>query len=263
MQFVADDVYDAARLKSACQASCILLVQQPDADLVLGTQGISLDWQGGDLNGALHVSEGAQNRLLIECIGPVQDAPGVKHLIADLGCDTVFSDARFVPTTVWLAAYVSLACERLLLTGSTPAEIDSALEAAGFALGPFAAQDRDGVDTELAARAAVLAQHGVPDDLPLFARAVSVGRLGRKAGVGWYRYPGGVGPVEDPLVEDLAAEEAHYHGHLRADLTDDAIVAAVFEAMETVRKDALSAGYTVQDIGMAQRHLYGISTCSD
>ncbi len=92
--------------------------------------------------------------------------------------------------------------EALVFEGSTPWEVDAAAEAAGFALGPCAAQDRRGLDRAFAR----------PRVLPLIARMVPEGRLGRKGGVGWYRYPGGGGRVIDPLIEDLAREEAYFAG---------------------------------------------------
>jgi 3-hydroxyacyl-CoA dehydrogenase len=39
---------------------------------------------------------------------------------------------------------------------------------------------------------------------------IELGKLGRKTSAGWYRYPGGGGKVEDPIVADLAIEEAHF-----------------------------------------------------
>ncbi|MFN4099633.1 MAG: 3-hydroxyacyl-CoA dehydrogenase family protein [Pararhodobacter sp.] len=96
--------------------------------------------------------------------------------------------------------------EALVFQGSTPWEVDAAAEAFGFTQGPCAAQDLRGLDHALARHR--LTGHPVP----LIARMVPEGRLGRKGGVGWYRYPGGGGRVIDPLIEDLAREEAHFAG---------------------------------------------------
>ncbi len=73
------------------------------------------------------------------------------------------------------------------------------------------------------------------------------GRLGRKVGVGWYRYPGGGGKVEDPLVEDMAIEEARFAGLPRVDLDAGTIrerVIAVLrlEAVRMLETGGLSAG---------------------
>tara|TARA_B100000768_G_C11237661_1_gene357980 strand:- start:770 stop:1207 length:438 start_codon:yes stop_codon:yes gene_type:complete len=46
---------------------------------------------------------------------------------------------------------------------------------------------------------------------------IELRKIGRKTGVGWYRYPGGKGKVEDPIVADLANEEAHFVGRTRTD----------------------------------------------
>ncbi|MBA84678.1 3-hydroxyacyl-CoA dehydrogenase family protein [Thalassobius sp. S69A] len=99
----------------------------------------------------------------------------------------------------------------LLLEGATPWDIDEALELFGFAMGPYEAQDLIGTDVAYALR-----QRRQPDPARRYSliadRAVQEGRLGKKAGVGWYRYPGGGGKVIDPLVEDLCREEAYFAG---------------------------------------------------
>jgi 3-hydroxyacyl-CoA dehydrogenase len=48
------------------------------------------------------------------------------------------------------------------------------------------------------------------DTNPILPRAHAEGRIGRALGWGWYRYPGGGGRVIDPLIEDLAREEARF-----------------------------------------------------
>lgn len=113
-----------------------------------------------------------------------------------------------VPLTFRVVAALATELESLLLDGAVPWEVDAAALRTGFRIGPFAAQDALGLDLVLARSRSVSGQ----DKLPLLARAVAEGRMGRGVGVGWFRYPGGEGPVEDPLVEDLAAEEAHFLG---------------------------------------------------
>ncbi|MFK5997198.1 MAG: 3-hydroxyacyl-CoA dehydrogenase family protein [Rhodobacterales bacterium] len=46
--------------------------------------------------------------------------------------------------------------------------------------------------------------------IPIADRMVEEGRLGKKSGVGWYRYPGGGGAVIDPLLEDMIIEESYF-----------------------------------------------------
>lgn len=212
-----------------------------DADVVLAGGGavpgpaahgvpvLALDW-GGAEDTALHLSALPGRRPLLEVMGP--DPGGLAAAIGRaLGARTLGLPAGHVPPSQRLLAVLGAEIEALALTAATPEEIDSALAAAGFAPGPFEAQDLAGIDTCLAARRAVFARHPGPPELPLVARAVAEGRLGRKVGVGWYRYPGGGGKVEDPLVEDMATEEARFAGLPRAALDADAIRARVLAVL--------------------------------
>lgn len=211
-------------------------------DLVLGSEApvpglaanaaavISLGW-GDATRTALHLSELPALLPLIERMGP--DTTGnVATLSRALGARVVGLTRGLVPPSQRLMAVLSAEIEALTLTGATPEEVDDALTAAGFAIGPFEAQDLAGVDTCLVARRAVQARHPGPPEGPLFSRAVSEGRLGRKVGVGWYRYPGGGGKVEDPLVEDMAIEEARFAGLTRAHLDAETIRARVVAVLQ-------------------------------
>ncbi|PKP84446.1 MAG: hypothetical protein CVT80_08140 [Alphaproteobacteria bacterium HGW-Alphaproteobacteria-2] len=128
---------------------------------------------------------------------------------------------------LWLAA-----------SGAVPAEADAALVDWGYALGPFAADDLAGLD--LVAPAQPLP--GAPGKV--LPRMLAEGRLGKKAAVGWYRYPGGGGAVADPLIEDLLAEEAHFARHPRRTFAAEEIVARVTAAQVAAATRLLAAGAT-------------------
>lgn len=86
-------------------------------------------------------------------------------------------------------------------------EIDAAMRADGFPMGPFELMDLVGLDVNLAAAIGVWEGLGRPERLrpsPIQAWLVEHRRLGRKAGVGFYRYDAGQDPVPDPLPLDLA-----------------------------------------------------------
>lgn len=95
------------------------------------------------------------------------------------------------------------ACETLIYRHTTPWDLDEALVDWGYAVGPCEAQDLIGLDTVLTARAGA-------DVTPVLPRMVAEGRLGKRFGWGYYRYPGGGGAVIDPLIEDLICEEAWF-----------------------------------------------------
>jgi len=102
-----------------------------------------------------------------------------------------------------LTARLYEAVDHVLIHGTTPWELDEAMEDFGCDPPPCAAQDLSGLDQFHAHRQGMR-------PLPISGRMLQEGRLGRKVGVGWYRYPGGGGAVVDPLLEDMVTEEAYF-----------------------------------------------------
>lgn len=105
--------------------------------------------------------------------------------------------------------FYSYEAEFLLEEGATPAQIDSAVEGFGFAMGPLAVRDLAGNDVGLLIRK----RRKLPPDerqSPLLERLVAQGRLGQKAGKGFYRYEGRT-RIADPevvaLIEDISREQ--------------------------------------------------------
>ncbi|RZM01019.1 MAG: 3-hydroxyacyl-CoA dehydrogenase [Variovorax sp.] len=128
-------------------------------------------------------------------------------------------------------------CEFMLEEGGSPEQVDAALEAFGFAMGPFAVADMSGLDiawrmrqAQAATRDPSLRYVDIPD------RLCESGRLGRKTGAGYYRYdPDAKGRQVDPAVETLIAASRERKG-LAARILDDreiqrrALLAIVNEA---------------------------------
>ena len=95
---------------------------------------------------------------------------------------------------------------RMLAGGDASIEaIDAAVEAAGYPLGPFAYMDLVGLDVNLAASIAIYEGLGRPERLrpsELQEALVEADRLGRKRGIGFYRYAvaaDGGREIADPL----------------------------------------------------------------
>jgi 3-hydroxybutyryl-CoA dehydrogenase len=94
---------------------------------------------------------------------------------------------------------------------ATPEQVDRICRrAAGFRMGPFEVMDLVGLDVGFAvARSLYERSQGEPRwrPSPLTARMVAAGRLGRKAGRGWYEYPPGrpddPAPPAPPPAEGL------------------------------------------------------------
>jgi 3-hydroxyacyl-CoA dehydrogenase len=92
----------------------------------------------------------------------------------------------------------------LVEEGSTPDQVDHAIESFGFAMGPFRVGDLVGHDVSLAIRRRRRSERPgylcstLPDKL------CEMGRLGQKAGAGWYDYPEGPRrPVPSSAVDEL------------------------------------------------------------
>lgn len=129
--------------------------------------------------------------------------------------------------------------ETLLFHHTNPWELDEVLVAWGFGMGPCEAQDLAGLDT--------VRQRQGPPVTPVLPRMVAEGRMGKKGGVGFYRYPGRGGAVIDPLIEDLIREEAWFAKIERVELSDDALVAKVLDALRAILSQTRAAGISDQD----------------
>jgi 3-hydroxyacyl-CoA dehydrogenase len=124
-------------------------------------------------------------------------------------------------------------CEFMIEEGAWPEQVDAALQAFGFAMGPFAVADLSGLDIAWRMRQAQAAHRDpqaryvhIPD------RLCEAGRLGRKTGAGYYRYPeGSKGPQVDESVHRLIEQCRTTKGITPRELNDDEIVRRVLLAI--------------------------------
>jgi 3-hydroxyacyl-CoA dehydrogenase len=101
-------------------------------------------------------------------------------------------------------------CEFMLEEGAMPEQVDAALEAFGFAMGPFAVADLSGLDIAWRIRRS---QAATRDPKARYVRIPDLlceaGRLGRKTGAGYYLYDGAAaksrGQVDARVHELIAA----------------------------------------------------------
>jgi 3-hydroxyacyl-CoA dehydrogenase len=92
----------------------------------------------------------------------------------------------------------------LVEEGATPWQVDRAIEAFGFAMGPFRVGDLVGHDVSQAIRERRRAERPDYRCSTLADELCRLGRLGQKAGRGWYDYPDGPRrPVPAPEAEAL------------------------------------------------------------
>jgi 3-hydroxyacyl-CoA dehydrogenase len=137
--------------------------------------------------------------------------------------------------------------QMLLMDGCTPAQVDSALENFGMAMGPLAMGDLAGLDVGYKARQA---RTDLPDDPKLYRMGtllVEMGRHGQKTGSGFYKYdPQTRARLVDPEVDAMIVAEAEKLGIQRKSIGDDEILARCLYPL-------INEGALILEEGIAQR----------
>jgi 3-hydroxyacyl-CoA dehydrogenase len=135
----------------------------------------------------------------------------------------------------------------LVEEGAAPGQVDQAIEAFGFAMGPFRVGDLVGHDVSLAIRRHRRATRPgylnstLPDEL------CELGRLGQKTGGGWYDYPEGPRrPVPAPAVERLITSHRAKIGATPREIDDAEIVDRLVYAL-------VNEGARILEEGIAAR----------
>ncbi len=125
------------------------------------------------------------------------------------------------------------AADHMVLDGASPYQIDKALKAYGFAMGPYAVGDLAGLDIGYATRQRKAPDRHPRDRYPAWADELyHLGRLGQKTGKGYYLYPEGSRQgVEDPEVDALIEQTRKSLGIERRTFTDEEIVRRYITAM--------------------------------
>lgn len=125
-------------------------------------------------------------------------------------------------------------CEFMLEEGAMPEQVDAALEAFGFAMGPFAVADLSGLDiawrmrqSQAATRDPAARYVRIPDLL------CEAGRLGRKTGAGYYLYEEGSGKSRGQV-------DARVHEIITSASADKGIVRRTLDADEIQRRALLA-----------------------
>jgi 3-hydroxyacyl-CoA dehydrogenase len=140
--------------------------------------------------------------------------------------------------------FYSYEAEFLLEEGAVPEQIDRVMEEFGFAMGPLAVRDLAGNDVGLQIRR----HRQLPADerrSPLLERLVALGRLGQKAGKGFYRYEGRT-RLPDKEVVNLIRDVAHELGIRRRVIGDQ-------EILDRLLHPLVNEGARVLEEGIALR----------
>jgi 3-hydroxybutyryl-CoA dehydrogenase len=139
-------------------------------------------------------------------------------------------------------------------------EVDAALRAAGFPMGPFELMDLVGIDVNLAAARGVWegfdkAERFRPS--PIQERLVAAGRLGRKTGAGFYRY-GEAGERREPLElpPDVAPPRATRAASAE-EIADRIVLAVVNEAYLAVGENVATKNDVDRALELGAGHSIG------
>jgi 3-hydroxyacyl-CoA dehydrogenase len=160
-----------------------------------------------------------------------------------------------------MLAYYMREALLLLEEGATVPQVDGALVRFGMPVGPFGMQDIAGIDVGWRIRQFLKSigktraegpQSAVPD------RLYEMGRYGQKTGAGWYTYEkGSRDRIHDPLVDQIAAEEAAKRGITRRTVEDDEIIARIMTALANEGARVLEDGFATRASDIDVVYCYG------
>ncbi len=135
----------------------------------------------------------------------------------------------------------SVETERLLLEGALPQEIDAAVVAFGFPMGPCAMMDLAGLDVGWRIRQGRGERALIEDAL------CEAGHYGQKTGKGYFRYEAGSrAPIPDPEVEGIILESATRLGINRRRIGEEEIIERMVLPM-------INEGARILEEGIASR----------
>ena len=152
-------------------------------------------------------------------------------------------------------------CEFMLEDGAWPEEVDAALQAFGFSMGPFAVADLSGLDIAWRMRKAQAATRDPRERyVAILDHLCEQGRLGRKTGAGYYRYEDGRQvKTTDEVVRAIITQASIERGITRRTLGATEIQRRVLLAMVNEAALLLAEGVAgrASDIDVVLAQGYG------
>ena len=209
-------------------------VMKPEALLFSNTSALDIDEIAGvtrrpEKVAGTHYFVPANVMKLFEVVNGSKTAPATLAAAMKLGrdinkisayagnCDGFAANRSRIPFTM----------EQNLMVeeGALPHQIDKVMEDFGYPVGPFKVNDMSGLDISYDTRKRRKAADPSYRMLPIPDALVEAGRVGLKAGAGWYRYEkGDRTPHVDPAVQQLIKETADKNGIKQRTFTDDEIL---------------------------------------
>lgn len=247
---VIEAVFEDMALKKRIFADLDRLTK-PGTVLATNTSSLDVDeiaaatTRPGDVVG-MHFFSPANVMRLLEVVRGAKTAPDVLATVIEIG-----KRIGKVPVTVGVCyGFVGnrmlhargAQVERLLMEGASPAGIDAAATAFGFAMGPCAVGDLAGLDVGWRIRKESGRRAPVADAI------CELGRFGQKTGAGYFRYePGSRVPIPDPEIDALIASVAAREGVTRRERI------GVEEITKRLVYPLINEGARILDEGIAER----------
>ncbi len=153
------------------------------------------------------------------------------------------------------------AADHMVLDGASPYEIDQAMRAFGFPMGPYQVSDLAGLDIGYATRQRKAHLRDPRERVPVFAdRLVEAGHLGRKTGRGYYIYDddspqGRPDPAMDGFLDGLRHELGITPRRFSPDEIQTRFMAAMVNEAAKVLDEGIAA--RASDIDVVMLHGYG------
>lgn len=248
-------------LDRICRPGAVLATNTSylDVDLIAGATTRPQDVIG------LHFFSPANVMRLLEIVVADQTAPDVTATafalakkMGKLGVRSGVCDG-FIGNRMMLA--YRTAADHLVLDGASPYQVDQAVVALGFPMGPYQVGDLAGLDIAYATRQRKAPTRDPRERVPIFAdRLVELGRLGRKTGRGYYIYdeasPQG---RPDPEMDGMLADIRTGLGITPRDFSTEEIQDRYMAAMVNEGAKLLEEGIAARasDIDVVLLHGYG------
>ncbi|MCC8394297.1 3-hydroxyacyl-CoA dehydrogenase NAD-binding domain-containing protein [Paraburkholderia sp. MMS20-SJTR3] len=248
-----------AELDRVCKPGAVLATNTSYLDIDAIAASIS---RPADVIG-LHFFSPANIMKLLEVVVPKQVSVDVVATAFELAKKLRKTPVRagvcdgFIGNRV-LAVYRA-AADALMEDGASPYQIDAAVRAFGFPMGPFQVVDLAGGDIGWAARKRRAATRDPQARYVQIAdRLCERGWFGQKSGRGFYLYPeGSRSGTPDPEVEAIVDAERQRAGITPRSFTDDEIIRRYMAAMINEGANVVHEGIALRPLDVDVTFLYG------